>query len=122
MSKTDFASKDLKDRVADLETVKSGTISGSLNFSIQWVKKGKVVVLNITNDTTKIPKGETELATLPNFLRPILVIYSECHIAYINKCSFRLSSATGKLTLYCDIATGSSSPYYVTCSMTYLTS
>jgi len=100
--------------------VESGTISGALGHTIRWRKSGRVVELYIVNDNTPIPNGETEIATIPTELRPALVVEVDCYRAFDNKCAYVISPSTGKLKIFCEIATGSSSPYYVQSTMTYV--
>lgn len=103
-----------------INAVTSGTISGSLGFTIGWKKVGRLVSLAIANDTTRIPNGTSEIVTLPENLAPIDAVYAECYRVLDNKCSFGLAASNRKLQVYCPVATGSSSPYYVTASMTYI--
>ena len=103
-----------------INEVTSGTISGALGFTISWKKVGRLVSLAIANDTTKVPNGTSEIATLPTNLTPIDAVYEECYRVLDNKCSFGLAASNRKLQVYCQTPTGSSSPYYVTTSMTYI--
>lgn len=104
----------------EMNTVTSGTISGSLGFTISWKKVGRLVSLALSNDTTRIPNGASEIVTLPENLAPIDAVYAECYRVLDNKCSFGLAASNRKLQVYCPVATGSSSPYYVIASMTYI--
>ena len=100
--------------------VESGTISGALGHTIQWRKRNGIVELEITNDTTRIPNGETLISTLPTDLKPKLVVHADCYRVTQNQCSYIISPSTGKLSIYCEIATGSSSPYYLQASIVYV--
>ena len=112
-----MTNRELTEKITKVET---GTISGALGHTIKWRKSGRVVELNVANDTTKIPNGATDIAILPTDLIPKLAVTAECYKVYINKCSYIIDPPTGKLQIYCNIATGSSSPYYVVCSMIYI--
>ena len=103
------------------EHVETGTINGALGFTIQWRKVNNLVQLYMYNDTTKVPNGNTDIITLPENLKPKLLAMFECSHVVQNQCSFSISPATGRLIIYCNIPTGSSSPYYITGSTVYMT-
>lgn len=98
----------------------SGTLSGSLGFTINWAKVGKIVTLVIANDTTRIPNGNSNVTTaLPSNLIPEIYTSVDCIRSYTNKCTFSVGT-NGTVVVYCDIPTGTSSPYYVTAVITYI--
>lgn len=75
MSKTDFASKDLKDRVADLEELKHTTLSTSHTINANTCdayKIGRVVniIFNLSL-TSNVSSYNSTILTIPNGYRPI---------------------------------------------------
>jgi hypothetical protein len=104
-----------------VDDVTSGTFTGNLGFTFKWSKCGKIVSLYASNDTTTIPQGKTIIGDIPdNILHNTGVIVFDCNQAFGNKCSFTIGSSTKKISLYCGIPTGSSSPYYVQGTVTYI--
>jgi hypothetical protein len=104
-----------------LTNVTSGTFTGNLGFTFKWSKCGKIVMLHAGNDTTKVPQGETIIGEIPDNILPNTgASVFDCNRVFVNKCSFIITSSTKKISLYCDIPTGSSSPYYVQGNVTYI--
>lgn len=95
----------------------SGTINGSLGFTIKWIKVGRVVTIQFDNDTTNIPPGASDIATLPDDLTPALSIKAESYRTSLNKCAFSTNPSTNKLAIYND---SGSNVYYIGGSMTYI--
>lgn len=95
----------------------SGTISGSLGFTIKWIKVGRVVSLQFDNDTTNIPPGASDIATLPDDLTPAISMKASCYRESLTKCAFTTSPTTNKLSVYND---SGSNVYYIGGSMTYI--
>jgi hypothetical protein len=104
-----------------LTNVTSGTFTGNLGFTFGWSKCGKILNLHAGNDTTKVPQGDTIIGDIPDNILPVVnQITFDCNRSFVNKCSFILNSSTKKISLYCDIPTGTSSPYYVQGNATYI--
>lgn len=99
-------------------TATSGTINGSLGFTIRWIKVGRVVSMYFDNDTTNIPTGGAhEIYTLPDELVPAVGQFSCANRYNQNKCSFSISTTNKKLQVYNDSSTAQ---YYIGGSMTYI--
>lgn len=122
---------DLNNRISALEkdvtsvedaltNVTSGTFTGNLGFTFKWSKCGKIVTLHVVNDTTKVPQGDTIIGDIPDNILPMAQISFDCNRSFANKCSFIINPTSKKIGVYCDIPTGSSSPYYVQGNVAYI--